>query len=216
MDDRDCASGSRAQPSRLWRTRSSFERQQQRLQSRASAAAAAEPAAPAAAALSRAAPAAEPSFPSDRRELSVDGNGCSCASAVTPTPADGDGRRGQRSAPSSSSSNILLGQATADQLSAAVSVRRLDAQSTCSVGGCNEPLLTAAGVEAPLAQWSSQLQVLGKRCPGAEAFLRSTVTNNLRAMQAGPQLQLRPGTNRKAQPPLLPNYRSHLNKHFPN
>jgi hypothetical protein len=61
MSDRDGASGSRAQTSRLWRTRSSFERQQQRLQSRASAAAAAGPADPAAAASRRAAPAAGPS-----------------------------------------------------------------------------------------------------------------------------------------------------------
>jgi len=67
---------------------------------------------------------------------------------------------------------------------------RLDAQSTCSLGR-GEPLLTAAGVEALLAQWSSQLQVLEKRCPGADAFMRSTVTNNLRVMQAGPQLTLR-------------------------
>ena len=56
MDDRGCASSSRSQTSRLWRTSSSFERQQQRLQSRANADAAA--AEPAAAASRRAVPAA--------------------------------------------------------------------------------------------------------------------------------------------------------------
>ena len=61
MDDRDRVRESRSQTSRLWRTSSSFEQQQQRLQSRANADAPAEPATPAAATLSRSGPAADPS-----------------------------------------------------------------------------------------------------------------------------------------------------------